>query len=158
VRWQLSPHFCPAGGRGGDEEIAGTAASRYTILCSRQFEWRIFADHPRHRIDISEAEAPYLKTLLSLNSVVVASKQQVSCLLGEESAILNMKNSVYYGMDPVGTRVWHLLQQPRSVREVCDAILGEYEVDRPRCEQDLLELLADMHAEGLIEKDEIRKQ
>ena len=40
----------------------------------------------------------------------------MSCALGEESAILNMKNSVYYGMNAVGTRVWNLLQQPKTVR------------------------------------------
>ncbi|MGH9865973.1 MAG: PqqD family protein, partial [Candidatus Acidiferrales bacterium] len=47
------------------------------------------------------------------DAIIVATKQQVSCELGEEAAILNMKNSVYYGLDPVGARIWRLLQQPR---------------------------------------------
>jgi hypothetical protein len=88
---------------------------------------------------------------LTLHSVVVAAKEQVSCALGDESAILNMKNSVYYGLDAVGTRVWNLLRQPRSVREVCDTILAEYEVDPDRIQRDLLALLAEMKSEGLIE-------
>jgi len=88
---------------------------------------------------------------LSMHSVVVATSEQVSCALGEESAILNMKNSVYYGMNPVGTRVWNLLQQPRSVTELRDAVLEEYEVEAERCEKDLLDLLEKMRSEGLIE-------
>jgi len=88
---------------------------------------------------------------LSVHSVVVAAKEQVSCLLDEESAILNMKNSVYYGMNSVGTRIWNLLKQPRSVGELRDAVVDEYDVEPERCERDLLELLEQMRREGLIE-------
>ena len=88
---------------------------------------------------------------LSAHTVIVASSQQVSCPLGDESAILNLKNSVYYGMNAVGARVWNLLQQPRSVSDLRDALLDEYEVEKEPCERDLIELLQKMHGEGLIE-------
>jgi hypothetical protein len=88
---------------------------------------------------------------LSVHSIVSAAPEQVSCPLGEESAILNLKNTVYYGLDPVGARIWNLLQQPRSVGELRDALLAEYEVDADRCERDLLDLLEKMRDEGLIQ-------
>jgi len=88
---------------------------------------------------------------LYLQSVVVAATEQISCPLGEESAILNLKNSVYYGLNPVGARVWNLLREPRSVRELRDTLVDEYDVGAERCEQDLLELLEKMRIEGLIE-------
>jgi Coenzyme PQQ synthesis protein D (PqqD) len=88
---------------------------------------------------------------ISRNSVVVASKEQVSCDLGGEAAILNLKNSVYYGLDPVGARAWNLLQEPRSIQEVRNRLLEEFEVEPARCESDLLALLERMLAEGLIE-------
>jgi hypothetical protein len=88
---------------------------------------------------------------LSLQTTVIVSSQQVSCPLGDEAAILNMKNSVYYGMNPVGATVWNLLKQPKTVAEIRDAILDEYEVEEKRCEQDLLTLLEEMRSEGLIE-------
>jgi hypothetical protein len=88
---------------------------------------------------------------LRTSSIVVVAKEQVSCPLGEESAILNLKNSVYYGLDSVGARVWTLLQQPRSVGELRDTLLSEYDVEARRCEQDLLALLETMRNEGLIE-------
>jgi hypothetical protein len=88
---------------------------------------------------------------LSLNTIVVATSEQVSCALGKESAILNLKSSVYYGMDPVGTCVWDWLQHPRSIEELRNKILDEYEVDAERCEKDLFALLEKMHAEGLIQ-------
>ena len=88
---------------------------------------------------------------LSVHSIVVVASEQVSCPLGEESAILNLRNSVYYGMNPVGTRVWNLLKQPRSVEELRNTLLNEYEVDAELCERDLLDLLEKMRNEGLIE-------
>ncbi len=87
----------------------------------------------------------------SENPIVVATKEQVSCDLGGESAILNLKNGVYYSLDPVGARVWNLLQEPRSVQEVCETLLGEYDVEPQRCESDLHALLEKLLGEGLIE-------
>ena len=88
---------------------------------------------------------------LSVHSIVSATPEQVSCPLGDEAAILNLRNTVYYGLNPVGARVWNLLQQPRTVGELRDALLDEYDVDAGRCEGDLLELLEKMRSEGLIQ-------
>jgi Coenzyme PQQ synthesis protein D (PqqD) len=88
---------------------------------------------------------------LSVHSIVIASPEQVSCPLGDESAILNLKNTVYYGLNPVGARVWNLLQQARTVGELRDTLLDEYEVEEFQCERDLIELLERMRTEGLIQ-------
>ena len=88
---------------------------------------------------------------LSENSIVAAVKDQVSCDLGGESAILNMKNGVYYSLDPVGARVWNLVQQPKSVRDIRETLLAEYDVEPQRCGSDLFGLLERLLSEGLIE-------
>jgi Coenzyme PQQ synthesis protein D (PqqD) len=88
---------------------------------------------------------------LSANTVVIATPEQVSCAVGDESVILGLKNSVYYGMNPVGASIWKLLQKQISVAELRDAVLEEYDVEKERCERDLLDLLGKMQAEGLIQ-------
>jgi hypothetical protein len=65
--------------------------------------------------------------------------------------ILGLQNSIYYGVNPVGASIWKLLQRQRSVAELRDAVLEEYDVEKERCERDLLDLLEKMQAEGLIE-------
>lgn len=93
--------------------------------------------------------------MISENSKVVATKEQVSADLGGEVVILNMKNGVYYGLDPVGARIWSLVQDPTTVKVLRDAIFNEYDVDADRCERDLLVLLQDLASNKLIEvKDE----
>jgi hypothetical protein len=88
---------------------------------------------------------------VKLETVVQASRDQVSCELEGEAAILNLKTGVYYGLDPVGAVVWKLIEQPRTVVSVRDAMLETYEVDAARCEMDLFVLLDRLVGEGLIE-------
>ncbi|MHB8413067.1 MAG: PqqD family protein [Candidatus Acidiferrales bacterium] len=98
-----------------------------------------------------------MNSSLTNNAMIVATKQQVSCDLGEEAAILNMKNSVYYGLDPVGARIWRLLQQPTTIGEIRDVIAEEYDATPERVESDLRNLLEKLMSEGLVElSDEVR--
>jgi hypothetical protein len=85
------------------------------------------------------------------SSVVIAARDQVSCDLAGEAAILDIKSGIYYGLDAVGALIWNLIQEPRTVDEVRDAILQEYDVEPDRCEHDLLALLRELATRGLIE-------
>lgn len=88
---------------------------------------------------------------LSEQSIVSVTKDQVSCSLGSEAAILNMKDGIYYGLDPVGAQIWKLLQTPRRIVEIQQFLLQEYDVEPERCHTDLLALLEDLLGAGLIE-------
>ena len=88
---------------------------------------------------------------LFVHSIVVKSPEQVSRAIDEECVILNLKNSAYYSLDPVGAHVWDLIREPRSVAELRDSLLVTYDVEAGRCERNLLELLDQMRAEGLAE-------
>ncbi len=84
-------------------------------------------------------------------SFIVASKEQISTDLGGEAVILNLKTGVYHGLDAVGARIWNLLAESRTVNDMLDALLQEYEVEPDRCERDLLALLQNLANSGLIE-------
>lgn len=78
-------------------------------------------------------------------------KDQISCDLDGETVILNLESGLYYGLDSVGTRIWNLIQEPRSVHDILGILLQEYDVQPERCEQDLLALLQELTDEGVIE-------
>ena len=82
---------------------------------------------------------------------VVAARDQVSVEVEGEAVILNLADGVYYGLDPVGARVWEMLDRPRSVGELRDAVVAEWEVDAATAERDLLDLLDELSARGLVE-------
>ena len=58
---------------------------------------------------------------------------------------------MYFGLNAVGARIWNLIQEPRTMQDIRDLLLEEYEVDREHCENDLLALLHRLAAEGLAE-------
>ncbi|MFT3925823.1 MAG: PqqD family protein [Myxococcales bacterium] len=88
---------------------------------------------------------------ISLDSVVQATPRQVSTELGEETVILGVERGQYFGLSEVGTRLWALVQEPTSVDALCCGLFAEYEVSRPTLESDVLELLAALHDQGLID-------
>ena len=92
--------------------------------------------------------------MFDLDTVIVSSDNQVSSVLDDEEVILNLENGMYYGLNPVGARVWHLIQEPRTVAEICDALLDEFDAERQRVHQDVVALLNDLHEEQLIKVDE----
>src|SRR5687768_15250831 len=86
----------------------------------------------------------------SRDSCVVVSDEQVSTALGDGTAILGMRQGVYYGLDAVGARVWALVASPRRVSELVTAITEEFEVAHERCERDVLALLEELSARQLV--------
>lgn len=92
-----------------------------------------------------------LERRLSEYSSVVATKDQISSDLAGESVILELKSGVYYGLNDVGTRIWNLIQEPRTLNEIRDALVKEYEVDLACCERDIKALLQKLADSGLIE-------
>ena len=76
---------------------------------------------------------------------------QVSCELEGEAAILNLASGAYHGLDRVGLTVWNMLARPIAVSEIVDTMIGQYDVDRARCERDLLTLLTKLDERGLIQ-------
>ncbi len=85
------------------------------------------------------------------SSVVVASSNQLSSSIEDEAVILGLEQGVYYGLNPIGARIWSLVQEPRQVSEIWELILAEYDVDRGRCERDIVAILTELDEQGLLE-------
>ena len=90
------------------------------------------------------------RTIFASSTPVVPSQDQLSADLAGEAVIVNLKNGVYYGLDSVGYKIWGLIQERKSVEQIHDAILEEYEVESERLERDLTVLLQRLEDEGLI--------
>ena len=96
---------------------------------------------------------------LSLDSTIVRNLDQLSTDLGDETVILGLASGEYYSLEDVGARIWEIIQMPKTVKEIRDAIVNDYNVDPERCERDLLAVLQEMAEEGLVEiKNETTRQ
>ncbi len=89
--------------------------------------------------------------MLSSSSIVVLSQEQVSSNISEKTVVLNLKSGIYYSLNSVGIAVWNLIQEPKTVREIQDSLLKEYQVDSEQCSREIFVLLQDLESVGLIE-------
>ncbi len=92
-----------------------------------------------------------MSSIIKLDSVIVATNNQISADLAGEAVILHLGQGIYYSLDTVGARIWSLIQTPVTIDKIRDVILEEYEVSREQCESDLLALLLEMKDKQLVE-------
>lgn len=72
-------------------------------------------------------------------------------VIGDEAVILNLKSELYLGLNPVGTRMWTVLQGAPSIEAAYEILLAEFEVEPKRLREDMDRLLDQMLEQGLIE-------
>ncbi len=76
--------------------------------------------------------------------------------VGDELVILSLESEEYFGLDPVGTRIWQLLQSEPTVKEAFEAMLAEYDVDAATLGEHLEVLVSELSSRGLLELVEPR--
>jgi hypothetical protein len=88
-----------------------------------------------------------------LNLRFQPTKGQVCTDLGEsgELAIHDSNSDTYYGLDSVGARIWGLVADWKTVEEVRETLLDEYDVETSQLESDLSHLLEELVSKKLIE-------
>jgi hypothetical protein len=68
-----------------------------------------------------------------------------------ETVLVDLGSGRFFGLDPVGARVWDGLGTETTAAALVDRVVAEFAVARPRAEKDVLALLGDLAAKGLVE-------
>jgi hypothetical protein len=87
---------------------------------------------------------------MNLNQIITLSPKVISQELSGETVILDLESECYFGLDAVGTRVWHLIRDDADLLTIYSTLLDEYEVEEAQLQADLEALLADACKRGLI--------
>ncbi|MEK6633437.1 MAG: PqqD family protein [Nitrospirota bacterium] len=74
--------------------------------------------------------------------------------IADEAVVLNLSTGIYFGLDSVGTRIWHLLAEHGSSEPVVNALLAEYDVEEGRLRRDVEALIQQLLDKGLVARDE----
>lgn len=73
--------------------------------------------------------------------------------VGGESVLLDLASERYFGLDPVGTRIWALLGEHDSLQAINDTLCKEFDADPARIMGDLLALVDELAGAGLVKVD-----
>ncbi len=87
---------------------------------------------------------------MNLNQVITVSEQVISQEVSGETVILDLASENYFGLDAVGTRIWHLIREGADLRTIYNILLDEYEVAEAQLQADLEILLTEACGRGLI--------
>lgn len=89
--------------------------------------------------------------MLTLDSTVKLANDVIFQDLDGEAVLLNMQTEIYFGLDAMGTRIWHLLQKHGVVRPVARLLLDEYDIGEDQLQNYLLEFIEKLQSKGLVE-------
>lgn len=87
---------------------------------------------------------------MELTDRVTIPAQVMARQVGEETVILDLGSGTYFGLDPVGARIFALLSDGKTLGETCLALLDEYEVEAGRLERDVSDLVEALVVQGLV--------
>ena len=88
--------------------------------------------------------------ILSSANIVSRNASVIEAEIDGEIVALNIDSGNCYGLNAVGSRVWNLMAAPMRISDICAQLVTEYQVQTETCEQQVMDLLEDLRAEGLI--------
>lgn len=95
---------------------------------------------------------PSIQAAATLAHHVTRSDDALFQDIAGEAVLLDLASERYFGLDPVGTRIWVLLGEHDAapLQVVRDALCAEYDADSDRITQDLLVLVDQLADAGLV--------
>ncbi|GMR00477.1 MAG: hypothetical protein BMS9Abin18_1327 [Zetaproteobacteria bacterium] len=88
---------------------------------------------------------------MNLNTVVKRNPEIVHSDMDGETVMMSIVNSSYYGLNPVASHIWDLLESEMSVRHLCDLLQEKYDVSGDRCCEEVCIFLTRMAEDKIIE-------
>jgi len=83
---------------------------------------------------------------------IVASTDLLTTRVDGEVMAMSVERGACYGLDPIGSRIWELVETPITVADLVARLTQEYDVDAEVCRTDVRALLSSMEAEGMIRR------
>jgi Coenzyme PQQ synthesis protein D (PqqD) len=88
--------------------------------------------------------------ILNLNCVVQRDTDVIAAEADQDLVMVSIANGLYYGVSDVAREIWQAIEHPKKVCDLIDDLMGTYNIDRAKCEQETLSFLEDLRTEGLL--------
>ena len=94
-----------------------------------------------------------MPTLIDQKTIIIQREGHLAKGLGYEgeTVVLGADMQNYFGLNSVATRVWELAESPKSVGDICDVLVEEFEVEAATCESEVVALIGELLENSLVE-------
>jgi hypothetical protein len=87
---------------------------------------------------------------INLNSTITRNEDLLSGMVDDEAVIMSINSGSYHFINETGRRIWELIEQPKTVAQICDILIEEFEVDRETCQEDVFQYLEALQTRQVI--------
>lgn len=83
-------------------------------------------------------------------TILQRSAQVLHSEFDDEVIMMNIEIGEYHNLNLMGNSIWSLLATPIMVKDICEALMEEYEVSAAACEQETIEFLTQLIKKKLV--------
>jgi hypothetical protein len=87
---------------------------------------------------------------IALDAPIVRISEVIAADMDGEIGMMSLDKGMYYAFNDVGTRIWQLIEKPRTISGIITELCKEYDVDVATCREHVLEFLQMLHKNELI--------
>lgn len=91
-----------------------------------------------------------MKKAITGNSIIYQNKELNTADIDDEIVMMNINKGKYYGLNSVGTRIWELIESPKSIDRLIQDLIEEYEVDPVICRDNVMTFINRLYEENMI--------
>jgi hypothetical protein len=93
---------------------------------------------------------------IATQQTFIRSRSVVARVVAGETLIVPIRAKVgdlasIYSFNSTGSLIWQLLESPKTLSQLADAVAREYEIEATEAERDVTEFVGDMQAVGLVD-------
>ncbi len=75
--------------------------------------------------------------------------QVIDRIVDGETLLIHLQSGEYFSLNPIGTRIWQLISDERTLDDIAHVLVQEYDVTLEQVQADVAALAADLIRERL---------
>jgi Coenzyme PQQ synthesis protein D (PqqD) len=84
------------------------------------------------------------------DTILVQDGEPIPATVDQDVILLSIRAGSYFGLNRVGGEIWNMLAEPKRVRQICDALLHQHDVDSETVSRDVIPFLQTLIERRLI--------
>lgn len=88
---------------------------------------------------------------LKTKDTISRSNSWLASWIGDELMMMSADSSAYLSLSGAGGRIWELLEEPRTLDSLCDALATEYDVEPAKVHDEVLAFLERLRLQNAIQ-------
>ena len=70
--------------------------------------------------------------------------------IDDEILMMSIEDGKYYGLNPVGSEIWKLIEEPKTIEEIIPALMDIFDIVEESCRKESLDFIESMIKNNII--------